>query len=634
MGILPMIHGRDARATVERRLYRGRNALLGCGIQDDSGSGGTGVRQVWVLIACGCAALVFLCGCENKLSALKRAARLAKSQRHAEAIKAYGRFIELAGTGPGSTYERAEAWHQIGLISTYKLRDRDKGTEAFERAVALRPDYADPRFQLGYLYIESAAKASAEQAAELRTKTAAALRSGLAQRPETTDYEVTPGTTYSPRLGLSYAERERGHLNDAIRQLYIFEHYSEDNARDWAAIGGFFRSHGEHAKALFYFKRAFEALDENQRGQLTGMVARNALIDACIRNGYLERARELLDESLSVLEQYRRQYQSLPEPARKEASGQAEALKNWRLELLDFLERIYEGSGEYERALGVVREYHALVPEAGSLLLKEAQLLARIGNFRGAREQLDRYRHLAPDDPKTMLTEADILYQEKDYEAYVARIEEYLLREQKAEPRGMRALALVKAGLVDEGIAQLQKYLQGEPNFPRLQQTMAQALSVAGETGEAIWWLRRLMDTDIVAPHNLTSDPDLENVRRDAAFPDLLREARYRMNLRQEVHEAEDLLYRGYQTQGLGALQRLREENADILFTTHALARAYVFTGAYDEAFSLLIQCAEAGYFSPSVLEADIYLTELRDDPRFDQVRKAIEQPWPTTTPE
>ena len=593
------------------------------------------MRQVWVLIACGCAALVFLCGCENKLSALKRAARLAKSQRHAEAIRAYGRFIELAGTGPGSTYERAEAWHQIGLISTHKLRDRDKGTEAFERAVALRPDYADPRFQLGYLYIESAAKASAEQAAELRTKTAAALRAGLAQRPETTDYELAPGTTYSPRLALSYVERDRGHLNDAIRQLYIFEHYSEDNARDWAAIGGFFQSRGEHAKALFYFKRAFDALDENQRGQRLGMEVRNDLIEACIQNGYLERARELLDESLSVLEQYRRQYRSLPQRAREEASSQADALRNWRLELLGFLERIYEGSGEYERALGVVREYHALVPEAGSLLRKEAELLARIGNFEGAREQLERYRHLAPDDPKTMLTEADILYQEKDYRAYIALIEEYLVREpEKAEPRGLRALALVKAGLVDEGIAQLQKYVRGEPNFPPLQLTMAQALSVAGETKEAIWWLRRLMDTDIVAPHNLTSDPDLGNVRQDAAFPDLLREARYRMNLRQEVHEAEDLLYRGYTTQGLGALQRLREENADILFTTYALARASVFTGAYDDAFPLLIQCAKAGYFSPSRLETDIYLTELRDDPRFDQVRKAIEQPWPTTTPE
>jgi tetratricopeptide (TPR) repeat protein len=594
-----------------------------------------GVRQVWVWIACGCAALVFLCGCENKLSALKRAARLAKLQRHAEAIAAYEHYIELVGDGPGTTYERAEAWYQIGLIRTYRLNEPDKAIEALERATTLRPDYADPLLQLGYLYNESATGASPERVAELRTKTADVLRAALAQRPEVTDYELAPGTWYSPRLSLSYAERERGHLNEAIRQLYIFEHYSDDDARDWAEIGNFFLRHGEHAKALFYFKRAFDALDENQRGQPKGMDVRNALIEACIQNGYLERAGELLDESRSVLEQYRSQYRSLPERARSETADLGEAIDRWHRDLLALLERIYENSGQYEEALGAVRELHALEPEAGRLLLSEAQLSARMGNYAGARELLRQYRHLAPLDASAILTEAFILYQEKDYRAYIERIEAYLvLVPEKARPRGMRALAQVKAGLVDEGIAQLEDYCRAEPNFPRLQLTMARALSVAGETKRAIWWLRRLMDCDIVAPHNLTSDPDLANVRQDPEFPELLREARYRMNLLQDVHEAEDRLYRGYATQGLSALQRLREQNPDIPYTTYALARADVFAGDNDDAFALLIQCAKAGFFSPTRLQADIYLTELRSDPRFKEVLDSIEQPWPSTTSE
>ncbi|MBN1918260.1 MAG: hypothetical protein JW889_10145 [Verrucomicrobia bacterium] len=594
------------------------------------------MRQVWVSIACGCAALVLLCGCENKLSALKRAARLAKLERHAEAVRAYERYIALVGDGPDSTYERAEAWYQIGLIRTHKLRERDSGVEAFERATVLRPEYSDVQFQLAFQYVELSAEASPEAAAEFRAKAAAALRAGLAQRPETTAYELAPGTFYSPRLRLSDVEHARGHLNEAIRQLYIFEHYSDDDAWDWYEIGSFFRRHNEHAKALYYFKRAFDALDDTTRGQPKGMDVRNALIGACIRNGYLERALELHDESRNVLAQYEGQFRSLPQKARLEEAELRAALVRWRSELLQLLSQINESSGRYKEALGVLLEYHAMVPQDRALLLREAELAARVGDFRIARELLDRFRHLAPQDPTAILTEASILYEEKDYRGYIARIEAYLVRvPDKIQPRGFRALALVKAGDVDRGISQLRAYNRAEPNFPPLQLTLAQAYSVAGQTDQAIWWLRRVMDTHIVAPHNLTSEPNLENVRQDSSFPELLRESRYRMNLLQDVHEAEDRLYRGYESAGLNALQRLREQNTDIPFTTYALARAHVFTGDFDAAFPLLIECAEAGYFSPSRLRSDIYLTELRtDDRRFSQLLSAIRQPWPDTTAE
>jgi hypothetical protein len=57
-----------------------------------------------------CAVLIVLCGCENKLSALKRATRLAARERYVEAVQAYEHYIELVGDSPESAYERAEAY--------------------------------------------------------------------------------------------------------------------------------------------------------------------------------------------------------------------------------------------------------------------------------------------------------------------------------------------------------------------------------------------------------------------------------------------------------------------------------------------------------------------------------------------
>ena len=58
-------------------------------------------------------------------------------------------------------------------------------------------------------------------------------------------------------------------------------------------------------------------------------------------------------------------------------------------------------------------------------------------------------------------------------------------------------------------------------------------------------------------------------------------------------------------------------------------ARSYVFVRDHDRAFPLLVECAKAGYFSAASLRRDLYLTELHDDPRFQDVLDAIEQPWP-----
>jgi len=584
------------------------------------------VRGVLVagLIAatCACVVLLAVSGGENKLAVLKRAARLTEKSRYTDAVEAYEHYIELVGDAPKTAYDRAEAYYQIGRLLTYHLRKPALGREAFEKAVALRPDYAEPQLHLGIMYMEIRP--------QLPDQAEAALRRALESRPEITEYSIAPNQVHRPRVILAQLERRKGRLNEAIRQLYIHEHYSEYDAADWYELGRLFNSQREKAKALYYFKRAFETLTDSERGMPPYMRLRNDLIEAYVFNGYVSEADELLDESFYVLSQFETVYEAQSGSRQAEAESLREVIEHARPELLRLRAIVSRAAGDYNTALDALRECKTLAPTSVDLLLNEAQLLAMKGEFKRAREELDKFRQLAPHDPKGIMTDALICYQEGDHRAYLRRIEDYLLAApDKTQPRALRALALVQTGRTEEGLEQLEAYCRAEPNFPQFQLKMAEALAIAGRTREAIWWIRRAAETDVIPPHFVENEPNLRSLQNDPAYPDLLRDIRYRIALRQQVHEAEDLVYRGERTRGLGALERIQQQHPDIAFTTYALARIYVFVGDHDKAFPLLVECAKAGYFSTARLRHDIYLTELHDDPRFQDVIEAIEQPWP-----
>jgi tetratricopeptide (TPR) repeat protein len=584
------------------------------------------VRRVLVagliVVTCGCVVLLAVSGRENKLTVLKRAARLAEKSRYASAVEAYRHYIELVGDTPETAYERAEAYYQIGRLLTYHLREPERGRVAFEKAAVLRPDYAEPQLHLGIMYMEIEPK--------LPDKAEAALRRALESRPELTEYSIAPNQVDRPRVILAELERRKGHLNEAIRQLYIHEHYSEYDASDWHELGRLFASQQEQAKALFYYKRAFETLTDAERGMPPYMALRNDLIGAYIVNGYVARADELLDESFDVLGQFENMYRALSGWHQAEAEPLGKVLERTRPQLLRLRALVSTAVGDYNTALDALRECKTLVPTALDLVLDEARLLAKKGEFKRARDELAKYRRLAPHDPEGIMADALIAYEEGDHRTYLRRVEEYILAAPgKIRPRALRALALVQTGRTEEGLEQLEAYCRAEPNFPQLQLKMAQALAIAGRTREAIWWIRRVAETDLVPPYLLETEPTLKSLRDDPGYDNLLRDVRYRIALRQQVHEAEDLVYRDETSRGLGALERIRQQNPDIAFTTYALARAYVFVGDHDKAFPLLVECAQAGYFSAGRLRRDIYVTELHNDPRFDEVIEAIEQPWP-----
>jgi len=584
------------------------------------------VRRVLVAgliaVTCGCVVLLAVSGGENKLAVLKRAARLTEKSRYTDAVEAYEHYIELVGEAPETAYERAEAYYQIGRLLTYHLRKPERGRAAFEKAVALRPDYAEPQLHLGIMYMEIEP--------QLPDEAEAALRRALESRPELTEYSIAPNQAHRPRVILAQLERRKGRLNEAIRQLYIHEHYSEYDAADWHELGRLFASQQEQAKALYYFKRAFETLSDAERGMPPYMQLRNDLIAAYIANGYVAESSELIDESFDVLGQFEAVYGALSGWHLAEAKTLRDVIERTRPGLLRLRVVISNAAGDYDTALNALRECKTLAPKAVDLLLDEARLLAMKGEFKRAREELDKFRRLAPHDADGIMADALIFYEEGDHRAYLRRVEEYLLAApRKMQPRALRALALVQTGRTEEGLEQLEAYCRAEPNFPQFQLKMAEALAIAGRPREAIWWIRRVAETDLVPSHLLETDRNLRSLRDDPAYPELLRDVRYRIALRQQVHEAEDLVYRGERTRGLGGLERIRQQNPDITFTTSALARAYVFVGDHDKAFPLLVDCAKAGYFSAARLRHDVYLTELHDDARFQHVLDAIDQPWP-----
>jgi len=582
------------------------------------------VRQVWVWIVCGCAVLMFPCGCENKLSVLKRAARLVERERYAEAVEAYERYIELVGDAPETAYERAEASYQIGCIYTYQLHKPVSGQRAFERAVRLRPDYADPQCHLGIMY----------RALGKLEESEAALRAALDSRPEITEYAIAPAVVRRPRVILADLARERGRFNEAIRHLYIYEHYSEDEAEDWHQLGRMFWVEHDYPKALFYFKRASETLTQSERGTSRYFPIRLGLIGASVLNGYLAEAQEILNESVNIIEQYQDYYSKLSSWQRSEAPGLEAFILESRRDLLVQQALVYAGQAQYEAQAATLRELRLLTPNDEGILLQLAMTYAKKGDFAAAREELETFRQLAPHEPGAIRAEAQILYEEGDYAACLARFEDYIaVSPGSNEPRALKAVALVKAGLADEGIAQLEALCRRYPNVFDLQVKMAQALAAAGRPGPALWWLRRATETGLMVPVLFQTDRELRAVLDEPGFAELLSSVHRRLIVRQRVHEAEDFLYRGEQDRGLAALDRLRRQNPDVLFTTYALARGFVFAGKPDEAFPLLMECARGGLFNRNVLARDGYLYELREDPRFVEVLGAIEQPWPTDGP-
>ena len=575
-------------------------------------------------IAFVCAALALAGGCTNKLSVLKRAARLAETEHYTEAVAAYERYIELVGDSPETAYERAEAYFQIGWIYTYRLGKPASGRRAFERAVALRPDYADPQCHLGIMY----------RVLGLVEESEAALRAALDSWPEITEYAIAPAVVRRPRVILAELAAERGRLNEAIRHLYIYEHYSENDAEDWHELGRMFWLQQDYPKALFYFKRASETLTQAERGTSRYFPIRLALIGATILNGYLAEAQEILDESVNIIEQYQDYYSKLSSWQRSEAPGLEVFILESRRDLLLQQSLIYAGQARYEAAAATLRELRTLTPKDEGILLQLAVTYAKKGDFAAAREELETFRQLAPQDAGAIMADAQILYEEGDYAACLARFEDYIaVSPWSKEPRAFKAVALVKAGLADEGIAQLEALCRRYPNVFNLQVKMAQALATAGRPGPALWWLRRATQTGLMVPVLFRTDRELRVVLDEPGFAELLRSVHHGLIVRQRVHEAEDFLYRGEQDRGLAALKRLRRQNPDVLFTTYALARGYVFAGKPDEAFPLLMQCAKGGLFNGNVLERDGYLYELHDDPRFIEVLGAIEQPWPAERP-
>jgi len=612
------------------------------------------VRRIVILIVCACVAPTFQWGCGTKLSVLKRAAQLVRQERYAEAVEAYERFIEMAGDSPESAYERAEAYFQIGCLYTYRLREPREGHRAFEQAVALRPDYADPQVHLGIMYknlsdedeiaLRRALQSRADAAQQWRLynrytamldNSERALCQALESRPEITNYPLTPNMTRRPRVILAGLEQQRGRLNEAIQQLYTYEHYSENDAEDWLQLGALFADQEEPLKALFYYRRAFETLGEAQRGTSRYFDTRFGLIDAYTKTGSLAEAQDILKESFDVLKQYENYYSSLSDWQRREEQGLRAWLINSQRTLLEKQARVYTSQNNYEKALETLKELQSRAPEAERFLLDLAETYARVGDFKAAHEHLEMFKHLAPYHPPSLLTEATILYEEQNYDACLARLADYI----RASPKNIAAqafpgLVLIKAGKVAEGIAYLEGLCKQHPNLSPLQVKMAEALAAAGQPERALWWLRRAMETGAVFPAFLQHDRELAPLLNEPGFAELLQDVRYRISLRRQVYEAEDLLYRWETARGLAALERLRMQNPDILFTTYALARGYVFAKRADEAFPLLSECAQGELFNPDVLKHDGYLIQLHGDPRFDEVLNAIEQPRPTETSE
>jgi tetratricopeptide (TPR) repeat protein len=149
-----------------------------------------------------------------------------------------------------------EAQNMLGLLHSYNRND--VAIDFFNNAINLRPDYVEPRYNLGYYYQETG-------------------RNDLAIKQYVEIINNIDSTALDPLFNMGYIFQEMGRHNGAIRFFEQAAAYHPDEARIYYRLGLSYEKLGNKKDAMkFYehtlkiepkFEEAFDALEKLTKEQ-------------------------------------------------------------------------------------------------------------------------------------------------------------------------------------------------------------------------------------------------------------------------------------------------------------------------------------------------------------------------------
>jgi tetratricopeptide (TPR) repeat protein len=144
-----------------------------------------------------------------------------------------------------------EAQNMLGLLNSYNRNDI--AIDFFMNAISLRPDFVEPRYNLGYYYQETG-------------------RKDLAIKEYSEILNTVDSTALDPLFNIGYIYQEQGRHNEAIRFFEKAAKFHPDEARVFFRIGLSLEKTGKKKEAMkFYeqtlkieprFEEAFDALEK------------------------------------------------------------------------------------------------------------------------------------------------------------------------------------------------------------------------------------------------------------------------------------------------------------------------------------------------------------------------------------
>ncbi len=201
-----------------------------------------------------------------------------------------------------------------------------------------------------------------------------------------------------------------------------------------------------------------------------------------------------------------------------------------------------------------------------------------------------------------------------------------------ATARLWHGAVLTEVGTIDEAVAARRRALQLDPLANPTNNSMGSVLMQAGRYDEAIAAYKSTLELDpgYADAHGGLGLVYLKMGRRDEGIAEMETCARLSRNsIRMVARLAHAYGLIGRQADGRRLLQALLERSRREWVSPMAVAHAYAGLGDFDQAFARLEDAYTQGTATLIRLKSDPFLDPLKSDPRFADLVRRLNLPWP-----
>ncbi len=375
-------------------------------------------------------------------------------------------------TYPGTQFSMCA---RDNLIDEFSESGRyDKAVRLYRDILEVHPEIPDPYLGLSDLYILTGKYSFAEDILKKASErfpenTAVFLRLGkiyektgrydLAVEKHRKVLEIEPGRT-RPRVSVWEKHIERGEYDKALEIIRGKAKLRPYNARVMSELGRIYQEMNEYEKAEIYYKYSIElnpGVPENY----------TRLGNLYLKKGDSGKAQEYFIRAADI----------------SPRSGIYRSLVD-----------VFQGAGEYEKALDVLNQSLELNPRDAEAYMRMGEIYRGMGNYEKAAERYEEALKIRPGHPDIYINLGEIYAGKGEYE----KAGEYLTRAADIAPRPgtFRSLAEVfrKMGELERAREYLEKVLDITPGHPEIYMSMGEIYRSMGNYEKAAEYLIRAAD--------------------------------------------------------------------------------------------------------------------------------------------